>query len=231
MNLAGQIYKLQQADLEIERKQQALDEIENNLRDNRGLLIAKSKLTTQEQQLAEAKKNQKVLEWELEDLQEKIKRASRELYSGKTKNPKELMNLENEVKSLKIRVGGKEEELLELMAQAEGMETEVKASDKEVEKLQWEWQQSQEILNQRKAEIKVELNKISEFRQELAQPLDPENLRLYEHLRLAKGQAVVKVEQGRCQGCRISLPTSQWQRVKGGELVQCNNCNRILYTE
>ena len=231
MSLAGQIYKLQQVDSEIERKQQTLGEIESELKDNRDLLIAKTKLTTQEQKLAEAKKKQKELEWELEDIQEKAKQTRRELFSGKVKNPKELMNLENEVKSLKIRIGGKEEGLLELMAQTEEMETDVKERNEEVDKLQREWQQSQKFLNQSKSEIEVELGKICELRQELAQPLDPENLRLYEHLRLAKGQAVVKVEQGRCQGCRISLPTSQWQRVKAGELVQCNNCNRILCVE
>ena len=99
MSLAGQIYKLQQVDSEIERKQQTLGEIESELKDNRDLLIAKTKLTTQEQKLAEAKKKQKELEWELEDIQEKAKQTRRELFSGKVKNPKELMNLENEVKS------------------------------------------------------------------------------------------------------------------------------------
>ena len=231
MSLAGQIYKLQQVDSEIERKQQTLGEIESELKDNRDLLIAKTKLTTQEQKLAEAKKKQKELEWELEDIQEKAKQTRRELFSGKVKNPKELMNLENEVKSLKIRIGGKEEGLLELMAQTEEMETDVKERNKEVDKLQREWQQSQKFLSQSKAEIEVELGKIRELRQQLAQPLDTEKLRLYEYLRLTKGQAVARVEQGRCQGCRISLPTSQWQRVKAGELVQCNNCDRILCME
>lgn len=231
MSLAGQIYKLQQVDLDIERKQQILGEIESELKDNRDLLIAKTKLNAQEQELAEAKKKQKGLEWELQDIQEKAKQTRRELFGGKVKNPKELMNLENEIKSLKIRIGGKEEGLLELMAQTEEMETDVKERNAEVDELQQEWQQSQKVLNQRKAEIEVELGRIRELRQQLAQPLDTENLRLYEYLRLAKGQAVAKVEQGRCQGCRISLPTSQWQRVKAGELVQCNNCNRILCIE
>jgi len=231
MSLAGQLYKLQQVDLEIQKKQQTLNEIENHLADNKDLLTAGSKFTAQEQQLAEAKRKQKEMEWELEDLQEKMKQTNHKLYSGKTKNPKELVNLENEARNFKSKIVKKEDELLELMAQVEEMEAEVKARSKEVQKLQREWQQRQESLKQRKVEVEVELNRLSEMRQELAQPLDSENLRLYEQLRMTRGQAVAKVEQGRCLGCRIPLPTSQWQRVKAGDLVQCNNCNRILCVE
>jgi len=231
MSLVGRIYKLQQLDLEVQRNQQSLSEIETHLKDDKDLLATKSKLSAQEQQLAEAKKHQKETEWELEDIQEKLKQTNHKLYSDKTKNPKELINLESEAKSLKNRIGRKEDELLELMAQMEEMEAEVKANSEKTEALQREWQQRQEVLSQRKVEVEVELNRLHELRQELTQPIGAENLSLYEQLKLTKGRAVVKVEQGRCQGCRITLPTSQWQRVKAGDLVQCNNCNRILCVE
>lgn len=231
MSLAGRLYKLQQVDLEIQGKQQTLDETEHYLKSDEALLVANSELIAQEQRLAEVKGTQKEIEWELEDIQEKMKQASRKLYNGKTKNPKELVGLESEVKSLKNRIGRKEDELLELMAQTEEMEAEVKANSKEMQNLQQEWQRRQEELSRRKIEIEGELNKLLELRQGLVQPLSQGDLRLYEQLRFTKGQAVAKVEQGRCQGCRITLPTSQWQRVKAGDLVQCNNCNRILCIE
>jgi predicted nucleic acid-binding Zn-ribbon protein len=34
---------------------------------------------------------------------------------------------------------------------------------------------------------------------------------------------------GACSGCRISLPMNLIQRARGDELVQCVNCERILY--
>ena len=231
MNLAGQLYKLQQIDLEVQRKQQTLNDIENILKDDEILLVAKSKVSAQEQQLMEAKSRQKEIEWELEDLQEKMKQTNHKLYSSKTKSSKELVNLENEATSFKKRIEKKEDELLELMTQAEGMETEVKTNSQEVQKLQQEWDQRLETFSQRKIEVEVELNRLHGVRRGLAQPIDTEHLRLYEQLIITKGQAVAKVEQGRCQGCRIALPTSQWQRVKAGDLVHCNNCNRILCVE
>jgi hypothetical protein len=63
------------------------------------------------------------------------------------------------------------------------------------------------------------------------QQLDSEALDTYERVKLSRGQAVAKVERGECQGCHIAVPTSQWQRVKAGDLIQCNSCSRILCVE
>lgn len=231
MGLSGQLYKLQQFDLQLQRKLQALNEIKNQLNDNKALATAESKLALQKEQLEVASKRQKSSEWELEDLQERVNQLNKKLYDGRTKNPKELVNLENEVKSLKDRIRRKEDELLELMSQVEAMQTEVKASTEEFKQLKQEWQQKQEILNQGQVQTETELSSLSKSRQELAQQVDSEALKLYEQIRLSMEEAVAKVEQGRCQGCHITLPISQWQRAKAGELVQCNSCNRILYLE
>ncbi len=229
--MSGQLYKLQQFDLQLQRKLQALNEIKNQLNDNKALATAESKLALQKEQLEVASKRQKSSEWELEDLQERVNQLNKKLYDGRTKNPKELVNLENEVKSLKDRIRRKEDELLELMSQVEAMQTEVKASTEEFKQLKQEWQQKQEILNQGQVQTETELSSLSKSRQELAQQVDSEALKLYEQIRLSMEEAVAKVEQGRCQGCHITLPISQWQRAKAGELVQCNSCNRILYLE
>lgn len=231
MSLPGQLYKLQQIDLELQREQQGLNEIENELNDNKALVAAESKLASQKQKLEVARKEQKSTEWELEDLQEKVNYINNKLYGGRTKNPKELVNLEKEVKSLKSKIGSKEDELLELMGQIEELEAEVKTTSGGLQLLEQEWQQRQGTLSREKTGIEAKLVELNENRQGLAQQINSEALRLYEQIRLMKGEAVAKVEQGRCQGCHITLPTSQWQKAKAGDLVQCSSCNRILYLE
>ena len=231
MSLPGQLYKLQQVDLELQREQQALSEIEKELKDNKALVAAESKLASQKQKLEVVRKEQKSTEWELEDLQEKVNYINNKLYGGTTKNPKELVNLEKEVKSLKSKIGGKEDELLELMGQIEELEAEVKSTSGGLQLLEQEWQQRQEALSREKTGIEAKLGSLAENRQGLAQQIDSEVLRLYEQIRLMRGEAVAKVEQGRCQGCHITLPTSQWQKAKVGDLVQCSSCSRILYLE
>jgi hypothetical protein len=231
MSLAGQLYKLQQLDLELQRKQQELNEVENQLSDNKALVVAESKVASQKEQLEDAKRKQKSSEWELEDLQEKVRQIDSKLYSGKTKDPKELVNLEKEDKGLKSQIKTKEDALLGLMSQVEEIEAEVKTTAEEVERLKREWEQRQETFRPRKGEIETVLGKLGEDRNGLAQQIDSEAFNIYERIRLTRGQAVVKVERGRCLGCHITVPTSQWQKAKAGDLIQCNNCSRILYLE
>ena len=231
MSLAEQLYRLQQVDLELQRKQQELSDVENQLRDDKALVAAESKLASQKEQLEDASKKQKSSEWELEDLQEKVRRIDSKLYSGTTKDSKELVNLEKEVKGLKSQIGPKEDALLGLMSQVEEIEAKMKTTAEELERLKREWKQRQETLGQSKGEVETVLAKLKEDRDRLGQQIDSEVLNTYERLRLTKGQAVVKVERGKCQGCHITVPTSQWQKAKAGDLIQCTSCNKILYLE
>jgi predicted nucleic acid-binding Zn-ribbon protein len=231
MSLAEQLYKLQQVDLELQRKQQELSDVENRLSDDKALIAAESELASQKEQLEDARKKQKSSEWELEDLQEKVKKIDSKLYVGTTTNPKELVNLEKEVKGLKSQIRPKEDVLLELMSQVEEIEAKVKTTAEEAERLKREWEQRQETLGQRKSEVETVLAKLGEDRDRLAQQIDSEALNTYERLRLTRGQAVVKVEKGKCQGCHITVPTSQWQKAKAGDLIQCTSCSKILYLE
>jgi predicted nucleic acid-binding Zn-ribbon protein len=231
MSLAGQLYKLQQLDLKLRITQQELDEIEHQLSDNKALVAAESELASQGAKLQDARKKQKDSEWELEDLQEKIRQIEKRLYGSQTKDPKELVNLEKESRSLRSQVKIKEDALLGLMGQVEETEAKSKTSAEEAERLKRDWEQRQEIFAPKKSEIEVTLTRLRSERAGVASQTDPEAFGIYERIRLARGQAVVKVEKGRCLGCNITVATSQWQKARAGELIQCNNCGRILYLE
>jgi predicted nucleic acid-binding Zn-ribbon protein len=231
MSLAGQLYRLQQIDLELQKKQQELKEVENQLSDDKALVATESKQASQSEQLGDVGRKQKNSEWELEDLQEKVKQINSKLYSGITKDAKELVNLEKEVKSLKSQIKTKEDALLGLMSQVEELEAKAKTTAEELEHSKREWQQRQETFGLKKSELEIALARLRIDRDELVQQSDREALNTYERLRLTRGEAVVKVEKGRCLGCHVTVPTSQWQKIKTGVLIQCNNCNRIFYLE
>lgn len=231
MSLVGQLYRLQQLDLELQKKQRELTDVENQLSDNKALVAAEFRLASQTEQLQDGKKRQKSSEWELEDLQEKIRQIDSRLYGGKTKDPKELVNLEKEGKGLKGQVRPKEDALLGFMSQIEEMEAGAKTTAGELERLKEEWEQRQQTLRPRKSEIETVLADLKGERNRLAEQISSEAISIYQRISLTMGQAVVKVEKGKCLGCHISVPTSQWQKVRAGDLVQCNNCGRVLYLE
>ena len=231
MSLAGQLYKLQQLDLELQKKQQELDEVKHQLSDNKALVAAESELASQKTRLQDARKKQKDSEWELEDLQEKIRQIEKKLYGGQTKDPKELVNLEKESRSLRTQVKIKEDALLGLMGSVEETEAKSKSSAEEADRLKRDWEHRQEVFAPRKSEIEATLTRLEGERTALARQIDPEAFDIYERIRRTMGQAVVKVEKGRCLGCNITVATSQWQKARAGELMQCNNCGRVLYLE
>jgi uncharacterized protein len=231
MNAGLLLYRLQQTELDIQKRKQSLAEIENSLHDDSALVEARKALAAGEQSLAAAMKKQKELEYEIENLQNKKKQINYKLYSGSVKNPKELSNLESELASVESRKEKGEDELLEVMARVEELEGEVHTSNEKLEFLQRDWGEKQLSLGHSKGEVEAEIRELEGAWHNEVASIDPEALDLYNRLKSACGWAVARVEGGKCEGCHIALPTGQWQKARSGEIVQCNNCGRILYLE
>ena len=223
------LYDLQQIDLNIQKEQEALDEISSQLGESEALLKARTELISDQERLAESEKQQGDAEWEVEDLRGSIAQLNDKLYGGKTKNPKELVNLEKEKDIFKDKLRQKEDNLLDLMAEIETTQGKIKAGSERLKKLEAEWQREQKDLTQRQAKVKSRLSDLNKKRQALVSEIAPQTLELYDSVKLRKGQAVVKVAQGRCHGCHLNLSVNEWQRARAGALIQCSSCGRILY--
>ena len=229
MNSGKQLYDLQQIDLDLEDETERLSQVESQLSDNKALTQAQAELEGKRNYLAELEKKQKNQEWKVEDLQAKLSPLQGKLYAGSVKNPKELLSLQQQVADLKTQIRSEEDGVLEIMSQVEGLQKEIASKAAVVEELKEEWQKRQEELTAVQAELKVTIDIAEQKRSKLATTIEPIHLELYETLRAKKqGQAVAKVEQGRCQGCRITLPMSELQWARMGELVQCSSCSRVL---
>lgn len=229
MNLAKKLYDLQQVDLQIKKAQESLDEISRQLGESEVLLRARAELLGREKHLAEAEKRQREVEWEIEDLRSNIAQINDKLYGGKIKNPKELVGFEKELEAFKNKLRQMEDDLLDLMTEIETAQESLNSDRVRVRQLEVEWQREQEALARRQAEVRSQLDELNKKRQVLTAELTPQALELYEGVRLRRGQGVVKVEQGRCQGCHLTISMSELQRARAGALAQCSSCGRILY--
>ena len=78
-------------------------------------------------------------------------------------------------------------------------------------------------------QLKASQTVLESNRQQITALIDADTLFNYQELRKRKGLAVAKVEQGICQGCRITLPNTDLQRAKGGGVVRCSSCGRIIF--
>ncbi len=229
MSLANRLYELQQAELAIAARQKTLDDIERRLNHNEAYETIKAALSAEEQGQAGLEKQYRELEYEAEELRSSIHSINDKLYGGKIKNPKELLGYEQENESFKARLSKKDDVLLDLMDRIENgrariaaLRSEFKAADGAFSRLK------AELTGQKESE-KRELEELTARHKGMVSALDGPVLAGYQDLRNRKGQAVVKVEQGRCMGCRVGLSVNELNRVRGTELVNCSNCGRILY--
>lgn len=229
MNLAKKLYELQEIEQQIQKQQEILSEVNHQLNGNTALLQVRGELSALQLSLDQKEKEQRDLEWQVDDLENNIKLLNSKLYSGTVKNPKELVSLEKEAEILRNRLKKVEEELLEVMAEIEKMRCKMKASQEHLKKLETEWQAEYKVLVQKQTEIEGRLAELVQKRDNIASQIDPLSMQTYRNLRLHKGQAVVKVEQGKCQGCHIILPVSEWHKVRAGNLAHCSSCGRILF--
>ena len=229
MSVVKQLYQLQEVELEIESNEQALAQIASQLGESRTVVRTQAKLKSEQQQLEELGRQQHSAEWEIENLVSKLTTAEEKLYSGRIKDPKELTNLQHEVNGLRARRNHLEDKALEMMDQVELSTASVAALSNELKTLETEWHSQQQQLTTNMEQFKTALSDLEHKRQLLSAKLDPQAVELYQELKKQKGQAVAKVEQGICCGCRISLPTTELQRARSDSLVQCSSCGRILF--
>jgi len=229
MSLAKRVFELQQVEQLIQAGRKQLDEIDGRISRNEAFEQAKIKLSAAEKDLAGLEKQYKELDAEAETLRSQIEQVNDKLYGGKIKNPKELQGYEQEGNMLKANLSKKDDTLLELM---EKMEAGKVASRKlkEVHKSAGTaWQAEKRELQVQSDKLQLELAALENKRKEILNSVDRDTLSIYEGIRARKGQAVVKVEQGRCLGCRVTLSISELHHVRGNAIILCDNCGRILY--
>jgi predicted nucleic acid-binding Zn-ribbon protein len=231
MGMARQLYQLQVIEIDIESKEQALAKCLSQLGESRVVAEAKARLLSAQERLEKLKHEQHSAEWEIEDLETKLSAAKDSLYSGRIKNPKELSSLQHEVEGLNAIHDQMEEKVLEIMEQVELATADSDSLRNKLKALEEEWRVEQQGLSAEIEQLKSSLLELKNERQMALDGIDAETVDGYNRLRKQKGLAVARVEQGTCCGCRISLSTAELQRARGGSLVKCNSCGRILFID
>jgi uncharacterized protein len=229
LNLAKKLFDLQALDLEIKTAEAALSDIEQRLQDDSKIKNIKQEYSTITDELTKVERSKKDLEWNIDELQKNINQINTKLYGGTVKNPKELMGFEKESKVLKTQLKEKEDNLLDFMAKEDTLLKQKNNTKEQLDIAENEWQKEQDVILADKKIIEDQLADLASRRQQNVSTIDDESLRIYEKISSRKGYAVVRVEQGKCQGCRLSISMSEMQRARSGTIVQCSSCGMILY--
>lgn len=231
MSRAEFLYRLQTLDLEIVEKTNRLQEVEASLRESEALREARRSLQAEKERLAELQRRLRRQDMDLRSLTHKIATEEEKLYGGRIRNPKELASIQEEVQYLKRSQSKLEDEMLETMLEIEDVEAEAVARQESLQEIVAEWRRGQARLREEGAALRARMAKLKGERKALRASMNDQDLTMYEELRLERGgRGAARLVRGVCQGCGVTLPTSEVQQARRSQaLVFCSNCGRILY--
>jgi hypothetical protein len=231
MTIAADLYALQEIDSAIEAATASLAAVEEQLGEGEELIAGREAVEEARHALEGVSRQQRELEWQVDDLRSRLSDVEGKLYGGSVRNPKELAGVQEEANILKGQLRRREDELLELMVRVEEAQAALREAEESLSEVEERWRQEQQELMGDKERLEGELAGLEDRRGQQLGLIEARVLALYENLRERRqGRAVVKVERGMCGGCRISLPMTVLQKARSGlDVVQCVSCERILY--
>jgi predicted nucleic acid-binding Zn-ribbon protein len=136
----------------------------------------------------------------------------------------EIARYENEIKKI-------EDEELELMMQVDKVKAELVEEDKKAATTKDSISRQVANLDEKSKALEARLQELNKERADAAAKIDEDLLDRFERLFTSKGDAaVVALEHDVCTGCHMKVTTATAMHVKGGkEIVNCEQCGRILY--
>lgn len=176
--------------------------------------------------------SRKKLDIEVQTQQQKISKLRDQMLQAKTNE--QYRAFQHEIAYCEEAIRKTEDQILALMEVAEGLEANVKASEKSLAEEKKVVEGEKNRVKARTAEDQAELAKVIAERAETFNALPAAFAKEYERLRLKHkdGLALAEAKDGMCRACQMMLRPQLWQEVRSSdEIIACENCRRILYYE
>ena len=217
LNLSRMQGQEEQFDLEIDRLKKDEDELAGVLA---GL----------EEQVAAKNGERRNIQTEIERLKGMVEQSKTKL--TQITNNKEYFAALKEIESSEKEMSASETGLLELLEEVETLQSQINDQ-------QTLLAEKREAIATRKAETSSQVKKLSKQssssqkeRKKIIALLDKRLLARYDRIRRRFPNAVVSVKRGTCMGCHVNVPPQVYiNLLKGDEILNCPNCQRIMYSE
>jgi uncharacterized protein len=214
----------------VERERELRDEIERV----ESLLASDPSVVHAEQALAGARESQQAIQLRLresdrerESNRTRLRARERELMSGRIRNPTELMQMSDEVQHMKARFAEEEEAELRLMEEGELADLAVLQASEHLQDTRTRSAGDKPALRRDLEAWQVELATVKADSQAVWGQVPPAAQNGY--LRVRAHPPVAEVDHNQCLACHVTVTSSGMQVLrKGDEIVQCDNCGRIL---
>lgn len=174
-------------------------------------------------------KKKKEKEGLLDEINEKIRKLRGR--TSEIKTNKEYQAHLKEIEAVETQQRGVEEEVLFLMEAVDTAQRELKGDEGKVKIEEERIEAFKKKLEEEVGETEKELDELKLQREQLVKGIEGELYHLYvQLLETKRGLAVVETRGEVCQGCYMNIPPQLFVEIKKNEkIIQCPQCNRILY--
>ena len=224
------LIELQEADSAIIRKKAVIDSLPSKLSSAEKLFKEIRSLYEKEKQKCELlEKKKKDKERGIEDINEKIKKIKTRASDIKTN--KEYQAHLKEIETIEKERYAIEDEILSAMEAIEAAAKEVKAEESGMNAEKDKVEAFRKEVEKEIAEAEMELGELKVRRIAIVDKIDPDEYSNYmDLLKKCNGLAVVEARDEICQGCNMNIPPQMFVELKKNiEIIQCQQCDRILY--
>jgi predicted nucleic acid-binding Zn-ribbon protein len=221
---------LHEVDKEIFGLTQNLDKLPLEIQDSQQEMEAReAERSSHLQDLEDLKKQLREMEAEVSDLEEGIK-ASR----GRLMDIGKELELKAMLKEIAFREDQrdqKETRVLELLDKVEALNQTIAEKEEALQTLKTDHDRRSVEVSAQVEQLEKQRAALVEKRESLRKGLPAQLLKRYEFiLRRHNGSAICEVREGVCLGCHLNiLPQQYIDLQKGEDIIQCPNCQRILY--
>jgi hypothetical protein len=162
-----------------------------------------------------------------EDHRSRLRSREKELMSGRIRNPTELLQMSEEVKHMKARFVEEEDAELQLMEDVEIADDTMTTATAELEAARARAAAAAPGLRAELEAFRSELEEVEAAKEEIWVEVPAGARNAYTRQRVQPAVAVVANNQ--CTACRVAVTSRGMQMLRqGDEIVQCENCGRIL---
>jgi len=191
----------------------------------------KADLTNLEEQLKNTKVKLKSKEMDLKAKEDQIKKFEGQLMQIKTN--KEYASLQGEIALLKKGCSEIEEVVIVSLDEIAEIEQRIAEEKKRLEGKRAQLESEKRTFEALEKENRSKIDTLTSERNGLLAPLEKQVRTLYEKIVTKRqGNALAKIEGEQCSGCGMRIRPQIINEVRMcDQVVVCDNCMRILYTE
>ena len=225
-----QLIRLQSIDLSIQELRTRIDRFPGISKAlDEQLRSAQAGLDGAKERAKNNQANRKKLEAEIGSIETKISKYRDQMIAVKTNE--EYRALQHEIEHAQSAIRKIEDDILNLMMEAESTQGEIKTAEARLKDDQQKVDHERKQLSEVNQKDLSALESYLKERKEIEGSISPDLVPRYERVRKARGGiAVAAARNELCEICQVRIRPQVFQEVRrNDQIIECSACQRILY--